>query len=122
MVLTPFFVAKTLQADAGAVGHVLRREYWPIGWAVLAAAPRVKGVTGRAAKLAAAAMVLPLLHEWRTTKPQIDPVRFIAMRLLADAAYGSGVIAQSGRRKTLRALTPQVRFPLPSRRGTTSES
>jgi len=122
VVLTPFFVAKTLQADAGAVGHVLRREYWPLGWAVLAAAPRVKGVTGRAAKLAAATMVLPLLHEWRTTKPQIDPVRFIAMRLLADAAYGSGVLAQSGRRKTLRAITPQVRFPLPSRRGTTSES
>lgn len=113
VVLTPFFVAKTLQADARAVGHVLRREYWPLGWAMLAAAPRAKGVSGRAAKLAAAAMVLPLLHEWRATKPQIDPVRFITMRLLADAAYGSGVLAQSVRHRTPRALTPQVRFPVP---------
>ena len=89
---------------------------------MLAAAPRAKGVTGRAAKLAAAAMVLPLLREWHMTKPQIDPVRFVGMRLLADAAYGSGVLVQSARRRTLRVLSPQVRFPLPSKRGKTSES
>lgn len=122
VVLTPFFVAKTLQADVHAVGHVLRREYWPLGWVMLAAAPRAKGVTGRAAKLAAAAMVLPLLREWHMTKPQIDPVRFVGMRLLADAAYGSGVLVQSAQRRTLRVLSPQVRFPLPSKRGKTSES
>ena len=114
LVLTPFFVAKTLQADAHAVGHILRREYWPLGWTLLAASPKAQGVGGRLARLAAASMVLPLLHEWRATKPGIDPVRFIGMRLLADAAYGSGVLAKSAQRRSIRALKPQVRFPLPT--------
>ncbi len=120
VVLTPFFVGKTLQADARAVGHVLRREYWPIGWMLLAASPRAKGVHGRVVKLAAAAMVVPLLHEWRTTKPGIDPVRFVGMRLLADAAYGSGVLVKSAQRRSIRAMKPQVRFPLPAKSVTPS--
>ncbi len=110
--LTPFFVAKTMHADALAVGHVLRREYWPLGWALLVASPKAKGVSGRVAKLAAASMVLPLLHEWRMKKPELDPVRFVGMRLLADAAYGSGVLTQSVKKRSFRALKPQVRFPL----------
>ena len=115
-VLVPFFVGKTLRADALAIGSVLRREYWPIGWAVLALSPAAKGSVGRMTRLAAAAMVVPLLADWRKDKPGLDPFRYVGLRLLADAAYGSGVIKASIEKRSLRTLLPEVRFPIPRKK------
>ena len=115
-VLVPFFVGKTWKADSLAIGSVLRREYWPLGWAVLALSPMAKGSVGRMTRLAAAAMVVPLLTEWRKDKPELDPVRYVCLRLLADAAYGSGVIKASIEKRSLRTLLPEVRFPIPRKK------
>lgn len=104
-------VAKGLVADIAAVGHALRREWWPIGWSGLAAATRSRwGVT------ATAAMLTPVGLEYVANRPALDPMRYTVLRLLADAAYGSGVLVSAMRRRQPGMLLPQVRWPS-SRRG-----
>jgi mycofactocin system glycosyltransferase len=97
-------VAVGVAADALAIGHALRREYWPLGALAVAAAPR-----SRLALLATGLMVGPVLAEWVRLRPPLDPVRFTALRLLADGAYGSGVLASSLRRRSLVPLRPGLR-------------
>ncbi|UGQ12655.1 glycosyltransferase [Yinghuangia sp. ASG 101] len=110
--LSATVVAKGLTADAVAVGHALRREWWPLGLLCLAASPR--GATARAA---AAAMLAPVAAEWWTRRPAraLDPVRWIALRLADDLCYGTGVTASAWRDRSAAALLPDVRFPIPGR-------
>lgn len=110
-------VARGLLAECTAIGNALRREWWPVGWLLLLAAPRRPS-----ARLAAAAMLAPLIGQWRTRESDLDVVRYLLLRLAADAAYGSGVLvsAVSGRRAG--SLLPRVhglslRFGRPARRG-----
>ncbi|MFD0905140.1 hypothetical protein ACFQ11_32520, partial [Actinomadura sediminis] len=93
-------------ADAAALGHALRREWWPVGLLVLAAAPR-----GRTARAAALAMLAPIALEWLRERPDVDPVRYTVLRLAEDVAYGSGVTASSARARSAAPLRPDVRFP-----------
>jgi len=102
----PLVVGKGLVADTAAVGHLLRREWWPLGWLALAAAPRC-----RLGRFAAAVMLVPLAREWFIRRPQLDPVRYVALRLVEDAAYGSGVIASAITDKRPGVLRPLVRMP-----------
>lgn len=104
--VAPVVVGKGLQAEATAVGHLLRREWWPLGWLALATAPRSR--TGR---FAAAAMLIPIAREWFDRRPAVDPMRYLALRLTEDAAYGSGVIAGAIRRMRPGVLLPMVRLP-----------
>ena len=104
--VAPIIVGKRLVAETAAVGHLLRREWWPLGWFALAVAPR-SGV----GRLAAAAMLIPLAREWLIRRPQLDPVRYVALRLVQDAAYGSGVIASAITDKRPGVLLPLVRIP-----------
>jgi hypothetical protein len=97
-------VAVGLAADALAVGHALRREYWPLGALAVAAAPR-----SRLARLATGLMLGPVLAEWVRQRPPLDPVRFTGLRLIADGAYGSGVLASSLRRRSVAPLRPSLR-------------
>jgi len=99
-------VAQGTVADAASLGHLLRREWWPAGWAALAAAP-----AWRPARLAALTMIAPLAWDWAIDRPGIDPVRYAALRLLDDAAYGSGVIASCARARMAAPLIPVVRWP-----------
>jgi mycofactocin glycosyltransferase len=104
--LAAVVVGKGLVADTLGVGHALRREWWPIGWLALGCAPR-----SRIARAAAAAMLTPIVLEWVRTPPGVDPVRYAMLRLVEDAAYGSGVIVSSLRSRTRGPLTPRVRLP-----------
>jgi mycofactocin system glycosyltransferase len=104
--VAPVVVGKGLMAESTAVGHLLRREWWPLGWLALATAPRSR--TGR---FAAAAMLIPIAREWFTQRPAVDPVRYLALQLTEDAAYGSGVIASAIRRVRPGVLLPMVRLP-----------
>lgn len=97
------FVAQGLIADAAAIGHLLRREWWPVGAVILAASPR-----SRTARYASLTIIGPIAWEWITTHPRVNPVSYTAIRLIEDAAYGSGVIASSIRSRTLRTLAPQI--------------
>ena len=104
--VAPFVVGKGLVAEAGAVGHLLRREWWPLGWLALATAPR-----SRFGRFAAATMLIPIAREWFIRRPRLDPARYLALRLVEDASYGSGVIASAITAKRPGVLLPMVRLP-----------
>lgn len=99
-------VGKGLRSDATAAGHVLRRECWPIGWLALMAAGRYP--LGR---VAAAIMLGPLVMEWIVERPRIDLPRYLALRLVEDATYGSGAIAGAVEFRRGAVLIPQIRLP-----------
>lgn len=102
--VAPRVVARRLASDVDAAGHLLRREWWPIGWLALAAAPR-----SAVAMAAATAMLVAPVREWRTRRPRLDLLRYLALHLTADAAYGSGVIVSAVRSRHLGVLVPRVR-------------
>lgn len=102
--MAPELVASGVFADAVALGHTLRREWWPLGAAAIAASP-----VSRIARLATVLMIGPLLWEWWHRRPEIDPVRYVAIRLLADAAYGAGVLSSVWTEVTLAPLAPSLR-------------
>jgi mycofactocin glycosyltransferase len=104
--LAPVTVATGVVADAAAAGHALRREWWPIGALCLLLAVR-----SRAARAGAVAMLAPVAWEYALHRPRVDPARYAVLRLIEDAAYGSGVIASAIWRRTLAPLKPQVRLP-----------
>lgn len=93
-----------LRSDASSVGHALRREYWPVGLAAVALAPKVP-----AARIAVALMVAPLVRDWAKQKDQLDPLRYVALRLVADAAYGSGVLVSAWRQRDVGSIKPALR-------------
>jgi mycofactocin glycosyltransferase len=109
-------VGKGVVADAAALGHALRREWWPLGWAALAFAHR-----SRLARAGAVAALAPVALEWVRERPDVDPARYLLLRLAEDAAYGSGVITSAVRGRRPGALLPVIRGPglprsLPGRR------
>lgn len=95
-----------LIADAVGIGQALRREWWPIGTLALVASP-----WSRPARVGAVVMVAPVMIEWAKTRPPMNPLAFLALRLLDDAAYGTGVIVSSFRARTWKPLTPDIRLP-----------
>ena len=97
---------KRLASDAEATGHLLRREWWPIGWLALASVRR-----SRVARAAAAAMLIPAVQDWRTEQPDVDLPRYLALRLAEDAAYGAGVIAGAVRSRRPDVLLPRLQRP-----------
>ncbi len=104
--LAAVVVGKGVVADFVAIGHALRREWWPLGWAAIACAPR-----SRAARLGAVAMLAPVVLEWVRERPDVDPPRYVLLRLAEDAAYGTGVVAGAVRGRRPRALLPVIRLP-----------
>ncbi|HBJ73340.1 MAG TPA: mycofactocin system glycosyltransferase [Actinobacteria bacterium] len=109
--LAPALLGRSLQSDFAAVGHLLRREWWPIGWITLAACVTTRGPVSRAARAASVAMIAPIASEWWRTKPGVNLVQYTALRLLEDAAYGTGVIAGSMRNRVISTLVPQIHLP-----------
>lgn len=107
----PFPVAvevagRSMWSDAYWMGHLLRRDWWPIGWAVLALAPRY-----RLARGVAAAMMWEPVRDHLLRPTRLDPVRSLAMRLLDDASYGTGVIHNAIRERVPNVVTPRPQLP-----------
>lgn len=98
--------AQGLVADVLAVGHALRREWWPLGWLALLAARH-----SRFAASATFAMLAPIALEYGRRPPDLDLLRYAALRVVEDAAYGSGVIASTVRGGQSGALLPEVSGP-----------
>ena len=101
-------VGQGMVADAAALGHLLRREWWPIGALAIAACTR-----SRIARAAATCMIGPIALEWLRQRPAVDPLRYAALRLIEDAAYGSGVIVSAVSSGVAEPLVPAVRVPRP---------
>ena len=99
-------VAQGLLADSASIGHLLRREWWPIGAAALLLAPR-----SRTARVAAVCMLAPIALEWATHRLPLDPVRYAGLRLIDDASYGSGVISSAVKDCSWKTLLPHVKWP-----------
>ena len=99
-------VVRGLLADAAQIGRLLRREWWPVGMVALMSTRR-----SRVARMASACMLVPIAWDYVRTRPRLDPLRYGAIQLVDDAAYGSGVIASSIRARTWLPLIPQVSVP-----------
>jgi len=82
-----------------ALAEALRRPWWPL---LAVAALRSR----RAQRVAALVAVVPPAVEWLCERPALDPVRWTALRLLDDAAYGAGVWAGCWRERSLRCILP----------------
>lgn len=90
-----------LVADFMSYGQVLRREWWPLGAAVMLATPWSRG-----ARLGAAMMLVPIGLEWTKERPSLSPIAYTALRLVDDAAYGAGVLLASLQAREWRTLAP----------------
>ena len=88
-------------AAARPLGSALSRTWWPAAIPAALAVPKLR------APLAALILAPPLL-DWADRKPPLDPVRYVAARLLDDAAYSLGVWQGCLARRTLRPLLPLV--------------
>ena len=84
------------------LASVVTRIWWP---ASLVAAVLVRRL--RLPLLAAA--TVPALLDWAHDRPDLDPARYLGLRLLDDASYGAGVWAGAWAGRSLGALLPRVR-------------
>jgi hypothetical protein len=83
------------------IGSAISRTWWPVA---LPAA-----IAFRQSRLPLAALVLaPPLLDWLDRRPQLDPVRYTAARLLDDLAYSAGAWRGCIRHRTIRPLLPQI--------------
>ena len=89
------------------VADALLRMWWPVAVAGALRSARLRRV------MATAALAGPLL-DWRTQRPPIDPLRWTALRLLDDAAYGWGVWRGCLRARTLDPLLPDLSWRMRS--------
>jgi mycofactocin glycosyltransferase len=88
-------------AAARPLGSAMSRTWWPVA---IPAALAVKQL-----RLPVAALILaPPLLDWADRRPPLDPVRYVAARLLDDAAYSLGVWQGCLARRTIRPLLPVI--------------
>jgi mycofactocin glycosyltransferase len=88
-------------AAARPLGSALSRTWWPLAVPLALAVPKSR------APLTALILVPPLL-DWADRKPPLDPARYVAARLLDDAAYSLGVWQGCLARRTVRPLLPLI--------------
>jgi mycofactocin glycosyltransferase len=86
-------------AAARPLGSALSRTWWPAAIPAAIAVPRLR--------LPVAALILaPPLLDWADRRPPLDPARYVAARLLDDAASSLGVWQGCLSRRTIRPLLP----------------
>jgi GT2 family glycosyltransferase len=83
------------------LGSALSRTWWPLAIPAAIAVPRLRLPV-------AALMLAPPLLDWADRRPPLDPVRYVAARLLDDAAYSIGVWRSCLRHRSARALLPVI--------------
>jgi mycofactocin system glycosyltransferase len=89
------------------LGSAISRTWWPAVIPLAVAVPRLR--------LPVAALLLaPPLLDWADRRPPLDPARYVAARLLDDAAYSAGVWRGCARRRSPRALLPVIGSRRPS--------
>jgi mycofactocin glycosyltransferase len=81
------------------IGSALSRTWWPLAIPAAIAFPKLRG------PVAALVLASPLL-DWAGRRPPLDPARYVAARLLDDAAYSLGVWQGCLKHRTIRPLLP----------------
>jgi mycofactocin system glycosyltransferase len=91
------------------IAGAITRAWWPLMLPLAL-------VSKRARRVLAAAALLPPLIDWVRQRPPLDPLRYVALRVLDDAAYGVGLWQGALRRRTTEPLLPDLTsWPRPSR-------
>ncbi len=86
------------------LASAVTRVWWPVAI--------VASVFSRRARVAlCTAAVVPALAEWWGKRPRLDPVRFTILRIIDDAAYGTGVWKTAVRERNAGALLPAIARP-----------
>lgn len=98
--------AKSIWSDAFWTGHVLRRDWWPIGLIVMLLTPK-----SRLARVIAAAMLWQPVRDHLIRPTRLDPIRSLALRWLDDTSYGTGVIRGAIKNRVLNVVFPRARVP-----------
>lgn len=83
------------------IAGALTRTWWPL--TLMACA-----VSRRARRVLLVATIVPHLISWRSKRPDLDMVRYVAMRVADDLAYGTGVWKGALRERRLGALRPVI--------------
>ena len=83
------------------LADAVRRAWWPLVVPVAIARPRVRWAL-------AAAFVIPPAARWWKRRPAIGPVRFVAAKVVDDAAYSLGVWLGCARDRSAAALRPDL--------------
>ncbi len=92
------------------IASALTRTWWPITVAAAIVSPRAR-------RTAALAALVPPLVDWAQGERDLDPVRYTALRLMDDLAYGTGVWAGCVRAGSAGALAPALASWPARRRG-----
>lgn len=106
MLVSVEMTGKSLWSDAFWLGHLLRRDWWPVGVLVMLATPK-----SRLARGAAAAMLWEPVRDHLIRPTRLDPVRSLTLRAIDDASYGTGVIRNAIRKRVANVVLPRVRIP-----------
>lgn len=64
----------------------------------------------RTRRRALGALLTPAIHDWVKAPGNLDPVRYAALHVADDVAYGTGVWAGCARARTIRPLVPRLVF------------
>jgi hypothetical protein len=83
------------------LGSAVSRTWWPLVIPAAIAFPRLR-------RPVAALILAPPLLDWADRRPPLDPARYVAARLLDDAAYSLGVWQGCLKRRTIRPLLPAL--------------
>ena len=97
---------RSLWSDAFWLGHLLRRDWWPVGALVLASTPKSLLARG-----VAAAMLWEPVRDHVLRPTRLGPAQSLALRALDDTSYGPGVIRNAIRKRVLNVVMPRVRIP-----------
>lgn len=99
--------AFSMWSDAYWLGHLLRRDWWPIGLVTLLATPK-----SRLARGVAAAMLWQPVRDHLIRPTRLGPIHSLALRALDDASYGTGVVRNAIRKRVANVVLPRVRIPV----------
>jgi len=88
-------------AAARPIGSALSRTWWPLAVPAAIALPKLR-------RPVAALILIPPLLDWADRRPPLDPPRYVAARLLDDAAYSLGVWQGCLKRRTIAPLLPVI--------------
>ena len=83
------------------IASAITRVWWPIAVVLALFSKRMRWVLITAA-------VVPSMYEWWKSRPKLDPIRFTALRVLDDAAYGVGVWKGAVKEQNFDALKPDL--------------